>query len=103
MRCEPPNKDLYSFNGSITVSGDKLLLDATQVILRGQVVKNTYKAWGVVVFTGAESKIMKNNDEPPPIKMSEMEKTINFQLIALFVLLFVVCTVSSALLVDNMH
>jgi len=95
ISCEPPNRNLYSFDGTLRVRSSKLTADLKlsekQVLLRGHTLRNTYCATGIVVYTGHESKIAKNNDQDTKNKMSQLDRTINRQLYTLFVLLAICC------------
>ena len=50
----------------------------TQLLLRGAKLRNTHHANGIVVYTGLESKLMKNAHRPP-LKMSQLERVANKQ------------------------
>lgn len=54
---EHPNMDLYNFEGNITIGDKTKPLTNHQVIYRGSVIRNTPSMWGLVIFTGEESKI----------------------------------------------
>jgi len=93
ISCEPPNRDLGSFVGMISIGkgAAPMRLNEKQVLLRGVTLANTYCATGIVVYTGHETKIMKNNDQDPPNKMSQLSHEINRQLYTLFILLAICC------------
>eukprot|EP01117_Protostelium_nocturnum_P015580 TRINITY_DN6059_c0_g1_i4.p1 TRINITY_DN6059_c0_g1~~TRINITY_DN6059_c0_g1_i4.p1 ORF type:complete len:881 (+),score=332.04 TRINITY_DN6059_c0_g1_i4:69-2711(+) len=96
VECENPNKDLYNFDGRLSVPSKKnaLSLSITQLLLRGCVLKNTQFVIGVAVFTGKDTKLRQNSRDPPT-KMSALEKEMNKSLQSLFVLLFVACVFCS--------
>lgn len=54
---EHPNMDLYNFEGNVTIEDQTKPLTNNQVIYRGSVIRNTPSMWGLVIFTGEESKI----------------------------------------------
>lgn len=54
---EDPNMDLYNFEGKVTIGTETKPLTNDQMIYRGSVLRNTPSMWGLVVFTGEESKI----------------------------------------------
>lgn len=77
IECEQPNEYLYKFNGNITTKqGDVLPLDADMILLRGSSLRNTAWIYGVAVFTGHETKIMKNSTRAKA-KKSTIEKSTN--------------------------
>ena len=60
--CEGPNEYLYKFEGTLTFTdGATVPLDPDQILLRGSTLRNTEWIIGVVVYTGHETKIMKNS------------------------------------------
>lgn len=52
-------------------------------MLRGSYVRNTKSAFGVVVYTGMDTKIMKNSKKPPH-KVSNVMKKMNKMLYTVF-------------------
>ncbi|KAI8612453.1 hypothetical protein BC830DRAFT_1136639 [Chytriomyces sp. MP71] len=69
-------------------------LSMTNLILRGSVLRNTESAWVSVVYTGADTKIIRNLKKPPG-KESRMMKWLNLLVMGIFiynaVILFVSC------------
>lgn len=53
-------------------------LGPEQMLLRGAMLRNTQWIYGVAVYTGHESKLMKNAKRAP-LKMSNMDRTTNMQ------------------------
>jgi phospholipid-transporting ATPase len=65
LRSEHPNSSLYTFEGTldlITSTGfpKQVPLGPDQMLLRGAQLRNTPWAYGLVVFTGHETKLMRN-------------------------------------------
>lgn len=95
MECELPNRHLYSFVGNIKLSGRQTLpLGPDQLLLRGAVLKNTRWIFGIVVYTGHETKLMLNSTSAP-LKRSTVEKVVNSQTLMLFVVLMVLSLISA--------
>jgi phospholipid-transporting ATPase len=96
IECELPNQKLYEFTGNLAVEGDdsKLPIGPDQILLRGSLLQNTNWIYGVVIYTGHDSKIMMNSSTPP-FKRSMVEKTTNTQILLLFVSLLVICFFSA--------
>lgn len=90
IQCELANPSLHSFEGRIHVSTDTespdldLPLTMNQLILKGSVLRNTDSIFGVVVYTGADTKVMKNLNKGV-LKTSRMEKDLNRLVGAAFV------------------
>ncbi|XP_074619710.1 phospholipid-transporting ATPase IA-like isoform X2 [Acropora palmata] len=87
VECEGPNNRLYDFVGNITLQSQKSVpLGPDQVLLRGAHLRNTQWIFGLVVYTGHDSKLMQNSTAAP-IKRSNVDHTTNIQILFLFGLL----------------
>ncbi|XP_066918904.1 probable phospholipid-transporting ATPase IA isoform X1 [Clytia hemisphaerica] len=85
--CEGPNNRLYDFVGNIRANDQEgVPLSSDQVLLRGAQLRNTQWIYGVVVYTGHESKLLQNATAAP-IKRSNVDHTTNLQILFLFGLL----------------
>ena len=73
----------------------KLSLGPDQVLLRGSLLRNTRWVFGLVVYTGHETKLMKNSTSAP-LKRSSVDKLINKQILILFMILIVLCVLSAS-------
>lgn len=97
---EQPNSSLYTFEGTMEMidnhSGQtrEVPLNPEQLLLRGATLRNTPWIHGIVVFTGHETKLMRNATATP-IKRTAVERIINLQILALFGILIVLSLVSS--------
>ena len=60
LTCEHPNQDLYNFQGRIEIDGQVLPLSNHDIMYRGTILRNTPSVFGLVIFTGEESKIRMN-------------------------------------------
>jgi phospholipid-transporting ATPase len=89
--CDPPNSDLYQLGGTMEIGGDdKIPLSAKNLLLRGAVLKNTPWIVGVVIYTGKDTKIMRNAEEAK-FKQSGIEKRTNQLILVIFALQLIVC------------
>uniref|UniRef100_A0A8D0MR42 Phospholipid-transporting ATPase n=1 Tax=Sus scrofa TaxID=9823 RepID=A0A8D0MR42_PIG len=61
VRCESPNNKLDRFTGVLTYRGEDYILDHDRLILRGCVIRNTDWCYGLVIFTGPDTKLMQNS------------------------------------------
>ena len=78
VECETPNEFLYKFNGNFVCSdGKRLPMDPDQLLLKGSSLRNTEWCLGLAVFTGHETKIMKNSSSGAP-KRSKNAKQLNY-------------------------
>ena len=91
IECEQPNEYLYKFNGNITLKGDEVLpLDAEMFLLRGSSLRNTAWVYGVAVYTGPDTKIMKNSTRAKA-KKSTIEKSTNNYIIVTIIIQSALC------------
>ncbi|KAL1660926.1 hypothetical protein GGF50DRAFT_118469 [Schizophyllum commune] len=91
IRSEHPNNSLYTYEGTIdlmTAAGTpkQIPLGPDQLLLRGAQIRNTPWLYGIVVFTGHETKLMRNATAAP-IKRTAVERQVNVQIVFLFILL----------------
>jgi phospholipid-transporting ATPase len=68
IKSEQPNNRLYNYDGTFSIPSKELAgktkdhpVDPTQVLLRGAQLRNTSWIYGIVVFTGHETKLMLNS------------------------------------------
>ncbi|BFZ14729.1 hypothetical protein BsWGS_17768 [Bradybaena similaris] len=98
VECEHPNRFLYEFVGNIRIGTKRPVpLGPDQILLRGACLKNTSWIYGLVIYTGKQSKLMLNSTTTP-LKRSNVEKKTNSQILLLFlllVLLSLVCAIAS--------
>lgn len=96
LYAQSPDQNLYAFEGSFSLKNEKILLGPKQLLLRGSQLRNTKWAVGVVVYTGMDTKIMRNSERCRQ-KSSEIERKTNKLII--FLLIFqVVCSLICALM-----
>jgi phospholipid-transporting ATPase len=98
IRSEQPNSSLYTYEATLTIAaggGEKELpLNPDQLLLRGATLRNTPWIHGVVVFTGHETKLMRNATATP-IKTTAVERMVNKQILMLVVILICLSIISS--------
>lgn len=102
IECEKPNNRLYNFSGTLEIPGqEKIPLSLKQFLFRGCVLRNTDWVQGAVVFTGHETKLMRNNTQTK-LKRSQLEKDVDkgvLQLMLFVVLLCFLCGLLDGLFV----
>ena len=98
LRSEQPNSSLYTYEATLTVAtggGEKELpLQPDQLLLRGATLRNTPWIHGVVVFTGHETKLMRNATATP-IKRTAVERQLNMLVLLLVGILIILSVISS--------
>ncbi|ONI09045.1 hypothetical protein PRUPE_5G214200 [Prunus persica] len=96
IRCEDPNANLYSFVGSLEIEEQPYPLTPQQLLLRDSKLRNTDFVYGVVIFTGHDTKVMQNSTAPPSKRSKverRMDKIIYFLFFLLVLMSFVGATV----------
>ncbi|KAL3104659.1 hypothetical protein niasHT_022370 [Heterodera trifolii] len=62
IECEPPNRRVHEFSGTMCAGDDeKVPLSIDQFLLRGAKLKNCRWVFGVVVYTGHDSRLLMNS------------------------------------------
>lgn len=95
---EDPNLDLYKFDGNAVVNGqEKLPLTNNEIVYRGSILRNTERAFGMVIYTGEECKIRMNANKNPRIKSPSLQAKVNrvvMLIVVLVVVLAIACTIA---------
>ncbi|TPX51822.1 hypothetical protein SeLEV6574_g00051 [Synchytrium endobioticum] len=102
IESEQPNQRLDEFEGRLTLThtpgggtaSTVYPLTLNQLMFRGATLRNTDYAYGIVIYAGRNTKIMKNFNQGK-VKMSTLEKRMNHLIVAAFVFnLFLLVTSS---------
>ena len=104
VKINEPNIDLNYINGSIHVIFNKkeckidetIIVSTAEFLLKGSILKNTNWIIGIVAYTGMKNKIILNSKKPR-MKMSKIEKTLNYFLLFVFIFLILLCISCSIL------
>eukprot|EP00027_Filamoeba_sp_ATCC50430_P017093 CAMPEP_0168565858 /NCGR_PEP_ID=MMETSP0413-20121227/14088_1 /TAXON_ID=136452 /ORGANISM="Filamoeba nolandi, Strain NC-AS-23-1" /LENGTH=1122 /DNA_ID=CAMNT_0008597795 /DNA_START=123 /DNA_END=3488 /DNA_ORIENTATION=+ len=94
IKCDLPNNRLYHFSGSIQLDHRTYPLETKQILLRGAMLRNTKFAYGVAIYTGHDTKLMKNASKAP-VKRTNVERVMNLQILFMFCLLLFMAFVSA--------
>ncbi|KAG6539017.1 probable phospholipid-transporting ATPase 7 [Zingiber officinale] len=94
IKCEDPNPSLYTFVGNFEYERQLYVLDPSQILLRDSKLRNTSYIYGVVIFTGHDSKVMQNATDSP-CKRSRIERKMDSIIYILFSLLVLISLISS--------
>lgn len=100
INCESPNDQLYKFEGTLNLgsenplANDAFSLDHNNLLLRGTSLKNTEWIYGLVVYSGHDTRIMKNQSKTRT-KLSKLEKQTNQQIIYVFLFQVAICLVGA--------
>ncbi|KAJ7970838.1 Phospholipid-transporting ATPase [Quillaja saponaria] len=94
VKCEDPNEKLYSFVGTLDYEGKQYPLSLQQILLRDSKLKNTDYVYGIVIFTGHDTKVMQNATDPPS-KRSKIERKMDKIIYILFSTLILISFIGS--------
>ncbi|EGO00863.1 hypothetical protein SERLA73DRAFT_167084 [Serpula lacrymans var. lacrymans S7.3] len=91
LRSEHPNNSLYTYEGTFDLVSDggvpkQVPLGPDQLLLRGAQLRNTPWIYGIAIFTGHETKLMRNATSAP-IKRTAVERQVNVHIVFLFAFL----------------
>lgn len=91
VKSEQPNNRLYNYDGALSTSSSSTgtkdyPLDPGMLLLRGAQLRNTSWIYGLVVFTGHETKLMLNSSKKPT-KASNVTRKTNRNILYLFAML----------------
>ncbi|XP_047388360.1 phospholipid-transporting ATPase IK [Sciurus carolinensis] len=93
--CEEPNSRMHQFVGVLEWNGQRHPLDVGNLLLRGCRVRNTDTCYGLVIYAGFDTKIMKNCGKIH-LKRTKLDLLMN-RLVVLIFLSLVVVSVTLAL------
>ncbi|XP_074058795.1 phospholipid-transporting ATPase IC isoform X1 [Macrotis lagotis] len=86
VECEEPNNRLDKFTGTLFWRKTSYPLDADKILLRGCVIRNTDFCHGLIIFAGADTKIMRNSGKTR-FKRTKIDDLMNYMVYTIFVVL----------------
>ncbi|NXK13784.1 AT8B3 ATPase, partial [Herpetotheres cachinnans] len=90
VTCEEPNSRLHSFTGTLEWRGETYSLDGERILLRGCKLRNTDVCYGLVIYAGFDSKIMRNCG-----KIKRKKTKLDCMMDRLVIVIFLVLLVTS--------
>lgn len=105
VQSEQPNNRLYNYDATLSTTNHAsdtgnpkdFPLDPSMLLLRGAQLRNTSWIYGLVVFSGHETKLMLNSSKKPT-KASNVTKKTNRNILYLFAMLVtmsILCSVGN--------
>ncbi|NWW86775.1 AT8B3 ATPase, partial [Rhynochetos jubatus] len=88
VTCEEPNSRLHSFTGTLEWRGETYSLDSEKILLRGCKLRNTDVCYGLVIYAGFDSKIMRNCGKIKR-KKTKLDRMMDRLVIIIFLVLLV--------------
>ncbi|XP_050766754.1 phospholipid-transporting ATPase IK [Gymnogyps californianus] len=86
--CEEPNSRMHSFTGTLEWRGETYSLDSERILLRGCKLRNTDVCYGLVIYAGFDSKIMRNCGKIKR-KKTKLDRMMDRLVIIIFLVLLV--------------
>ncbi|CAM6104300.1 unnamed protein product [Calypogeia fissa] len=102
INCEDPNPSLYTFVGNLTIDGETLAVGPQQLLLRDSKLRNTSYVYGVVVFSGHDTKVMQNATAVPS-KRSRIERRMDKIIYFLFGVLVLISVIGAVVFGVRTH
>jgi len=105
LECDPPNADLHKFKGCFSYrplegssNAEPMNLPVTmnEVLLRGCMLKNSGAVYGLVIYTGDETRIQRNAAKVP-FKVGAYDTFLNPQISLLMILQIGLCFLGAVL------
>ncbi|XP_009946422.1 PREDICTED: phospholipid-transporting ATPase IK [Leptosomus discolor] len=88
VTCEEPNSRMHSFTGTLEWRGETHSLDSKRILLRGCKLRNTDVCYGLVIYAGFDSKIMRNCGKIKR-KKTKLDRMMDRLVIIIFLVLLV--------------
>lgn len=85
INCEKPNNSIHTFEGMLSINGERHSLNNDNLLLRGMSIRNTEYIIGITVFQGHDTKVFQNNAKAK-YKFSQLEILTNFSILVVFLL-----------------
>jgi len=90
----PPNKDIYDIEGTVIYKEKKTYITIKNILLRGARLKNVDYVYGIVLYSGHDTKLMQNIGHSS-LKMSSIDKKLNYIILVIFIICIIINIISS--------
>ncbi|KAG7381055.1 hypothetical protein PHYPSEUDO_006489 [Phytophthora pseudosyringae] len=94
IKCEQPDQDLYRFAGNLSLNSKMYSLSEKQFLPRGSTLMNTKWVMMLVVYTGHDTKVMKNA-RAAHHKLSHLETRMSRTVVFVFFIQVLLCAVAA--------
>ena len=82
IEVDLPNENIYEINGTIIFKNQKIYFDSKNVLLKGTRLKSVDYIFGVAIYTGKDTKLMKNINRTK-LKKSDIDIILGYIMIFL--------------------
>ena len=89
-----PNNDIYKFDGKLNIKGKVESLISDNFVLKGSKLRNTTALYGVVIYSGHQTKVMMNSSKPR-FKISDLERLTNHSILIILGTQFVLASIAA--------
>ncbi|ETI56065.1 hypothetical protein F441_01302 [Phytophthora nicotianae CJ01A1] len=94
IKCEQPDQDLYRFAGNLSVDSKMYSLSEKQFLPRGSTLMNTKWVMMLVVYTGHDTKVMKNA-RAAHHKLSHLDLQMSRTVVFVFFIQVLLCAIAA--------
>ena len=94
IEVDVPSENIYEISGTIIFKNQKIPFDSKNILLKGSRLKSVNYAFGIAIYTGKDTKLMKNINRTR-LKKSDMDKILLYIIIFLIGLSIVITAISS--------
>lgn len=97
LEVDPPDNNIYKAEGRVEFLGDdRDNFDINNIILRGGTLKNVDYIYGIVIYSGKDTKLMQNIQNYS-LKRSGIEIKLNRIVIIVMLIVFTICIICTVL------
>ncbi|KAI9291157.1 phospholipid-translocating P-type ATPase [Neoconidiobolus thromboides FSU 785] len=98
VQVEEPTEDMYKIEGNFHLGdSSQFPLNIGQVLLRGSILRNTHYVYGMILYSGEETKIRLNANRNIKPKIPFLTKSINRAVLTAFLLLLLLSIIATVL------
>ena len=94
IEVDIPSASIYEINGTIFFKKQKFYFDSKNILLKGSRLKSVDYAFGIAIYTGKDTKLMKNINRTK-LKQSDIDRILLYIIIFLIGLSILVTLISS--------
>ena len=94
IEVDNPNDNIYKIRGSINFKDQKVFFESKNILLKGARLKSVSYAFGIAIYTGKDTKLMKNINRTK-LKKSDIDKILLYIIIFLIGLSILMTIISS--------
>lgn len=90
IKVDIPNKNIYQIDGYIEDIKGQIYFNINNILLRGGRLKNVDFIYGIILYSGKDTKLMQNINNSS-YKKSSIERSVNIIVVLVIVITFIIC------------